>query len=656
MDIKLGYIEGISNIDTPYFSNISAQNDFFTNHQVTSISTTFYPPHYRNRIRFDVEDIDFTNQINYLWFEYNSKVYYYFIDDIDYINENTIELSIYMDVIQTYMFNIKFSNAIIERMFINRWNGNNYNRDYLRENVSDGLFTRQYTDYYKKDTWLVVVQPDYDSGGLFSQNLCVSAYVSNDNTKVMLPYMFYFIPVHCKYITYTKLTTGGASGTPVLVEHEIVDDVNIRNMLSDSKTLKSFVIQGNPFPDIFSVTTYNNSIELVVNSDYPSLEASTIDLTITKGSIKVNSMFCPFKDFHKIDNSHFDALEYISTNREIINTPDNVFASYLPSKNDSLGVAFSHFYVPALIDENYLRIEFGDGGGVTTYPLFNTNNLLKLNFACYLNNDEGCYTYAIENDTERLNNGLNYNTYCYSNIVASMTLLNDVWKEYQANNHGRWLSAGIGTVKSAIQFFAPIPAKAAYANNKISSLLSDPNRFDKRYKNPTIKSSYLAKINKARESNPINNPNTLGDLLSIGDGLLSQAVQDYNAYFSPDSIRQAGDSVSALITSQFIIRTRTLSVNDYEQCGHYYHRNGYKVDKYVNNLEYPFEYIQNRYYFNIIKVRDCDLHLRDYIENESDMENIKDRLKDGIRLWNVENVGVSIGDFTYDNVELDYLS
>ena len=73
--------------------------------------------------------------------------------------------------------------------------------------------------------------------------------------------------------------------------------------------------------------------------------------------------------------------------------------------------------------------------------------------------------------------------------------LNDVWKEYQANNHGRWLSAGIGTVKSAIQFFAPIPAKAAYANNKISSLLSDPNRFDKRYKNPTIKSSYLAKIN-----------------------------------------------------------------------------------------------------------------------------------------------------------------
>ena len=125
---------------------------------------------------------------------------------------------------------------------------------------------------------------------------------------------------------------------------------------------------------------------------------------------------------------------------------------------------------------------------------------------------------------------------------------------------------------------------------------------------------------------------------------------------SPDSIRQAGDSTSAFISSQGYVKYRTLTVLDYEQCANYYHRNGYKVNWYVNNIEEPFSYIQNRYYFNILKVSDCDLHLRNYIENESDMDNIKDRLIDGIRLWNVENVGVSIGDFTYDNVELDYLS
>ena len=79
MTITLYYVDGISRIDTPYFSNLTSQaslirqEEFFSNHIVQQIETAFYPPHYRNSIRFDSEDLTFNDSVNYLSLEYNGK-------------------------------------------------------------------------------------------------------------------------------------------------------------------------------------------------------------------------------------------------------------------------------------------------------------------------------------------------------------------------------------------------------------------------------------------------------------------------------------------------------------------------------------------------------------------------------------------------------
>ena len=55
-------------------------------------------------------------QWNYLYFRNpNSKVWYYFINAIEYVNDNTVKLSLELDVIQTYLFDFNLLPSFIER-------------------------------------------------------------------------------------------------------------------------------------------------------------------------------------------------------------------------------------------------------------------------------------------------------------------------------------------------------------------------------------------------------------------------------------------------------------------------------------------------------------------------------------------------------------
>ena len=62
MTLHFGYIEGISRIDTPYFANIAEQENYFDSHEVVTIESSFYPPHYLNEIKVDTDDVDFTDK------------------------------------------------------------------------------------------------------------------------------------------------------------------------------------------------------------------------------------------------------------------------------------------------------------------------------------------------------------------------------------------------------------------------------------------------------------------------------------------------------------------------------------------------------------------------------------------------------------------
>ena len=93
MTITLGYIHGISRTDTPSFISGSEQILYFESKKVSEIETTFYPPHYQNDIYVEDDDCDINTHVNYLWFTYKDKVYYYFIDSIEYSSESAFFLA-----------------------------------------------------------------------------------------------------------------------------------------------------------------------------------------------------------------------------------------------------------------------------------------------------------------------------------------------------------------------------------------------------------------------------------------------------------------------------------------------------------------------------------------------------------------------------------
>ena len=90
MQIRFYYIDGISEIDTPYFSTLQAQETYFNNHYVSSMDYAFFPPYYTNIIPVGSDDLNFALNVNYLSFEYLGKTYYYFIENFEYVNENLI--------------------------------------------------------------------------------------------------------------------------------------------------------------------------------------------------------------------------------------------------------------------------------------------------------------------------------------------------------------------------------------------------------------------------------------------------------------------------------------------------------------------------------------------------------------------------------------
>lgn len=72
----------------------------------------------------------------------SSRNYYYFIVDYVYVNPNTTELVLQLDVWQTFGYDVSFGNCFVERGHIGIANDNafdNYGRDYL--NIPEGLDT-----------------------------------------------------------------------------------------------------------------------------------------------------------------------------------------------------------------------------------------------------------------------------------------------------------------------------------------------------------------------------------------------------------------------------------------------------------------------------------------------------------------------------------
>lgn len=102
--------------NTCLFSSLSAQTAYFAGLSAVSFTSYTYQRADRDYIRVEGLVDDFYN-VNYLSFRNTStgKTFYCFVENVEFINPHTTQLTISIDVLQTYMFDYTLLQSFVER-------------------------------------------------------------------------------------------------------------------------------------------------------------------------------------------------------------------------------------------------------------------------------------------------------------------------------------------------------------------------------------------------------------------------------------------------------------------------------------------------------------------------------------------------------------
>lgn len=678
-NISLYYVEGINKEDTPYFSSKEAQESYFSTCVVAPVDDDgFYPPYYRNEIKLSTDNLSLNTKANYLSLFYEGKYYYYFINNCTYISQDVISISIEMDVIQTYMFDISVQNGIIERKFINRWNADLINRNYIRENFSNGLFdlykrfvfnkSNDFTTYMLNKAGIELQQGGTPDDPTYPDNIKI---FESDETEYWIIFKCSDrINVDKTDITLSEYSQGHQSNIKsTYTYNEIFDNAQECKTLYyyyglpfNSKVVKSGKINLNGLDFDFTASMMSVAKESVVVAAY-LLPCSCFPDIILNGINCYGPLNSDLANMKKAIVLDWKDGVFGSVRCGVIKFPYTIqFASLLDvhslyfSKNKEKSKKFESKYCPVMIDENYIRLSFGEPDNSTTFQLhLSTDPTFILE---YLNDIDGARYYNIyPNNIYSEEKGINnyYQCLLCSPNISQYDLMSDKWLEYLNYNKATipltLLSFGV----TALTGFSNYAVAAGAINTGINAILSNPKSYDRRYKEPRpLRKKPKAQYNKLYDEGVENDREyaleAAGDVSSTLNSLSSAA----NAYLAPIGSRVCGTAGTDIASKSIYPQSVEYRVADFDYVSWVYHLNGYLVNEVVNNIDNIFEYVNTRYYYNVLKMGVCNIHL-DCLELDNAIVNITARLNAGIRLWNVENSDVVMGDTQYDNVEKSLL-
>lgn len=661
MIVELFYISGLNNIDTLYFDNIDEQNNYFYNatSKVSLNDFSFYPPHYTNKILLSTADIDFNSNVNYLRLQYNNKWYYYFIENIDYISEETVSIDVVMDVIQTYLFNIKFNYVDIERRLIDRWykKGMNFeiNRNYIRENLSNSSF---YYGYYKRFNY------DFAQYDFILVDMVASDDVLNINTqftKALNPTVFkYFNNKEGDYKTFTdgyyhyyliiptrldknyiiKQGSYGINTTNAQINPSTADvSMNSTQLMTVLEFYSSHpsIISLNIVPyNMFSDTSIRCTSD--DNNTYIQLEDN---LAFINQRIRIEDTndigilyLCPKCNLNYTYETTTSYYEPVELNRK--NYSFSLDDTKIPININKLTkIPFSINFIPQMLDENYRQLEFGERISYTTVPynmIYKYSINIKLEQVFITNNGNRAYCTYINNDLQDI-----YINTLIVPTTESFAIKNDAWKTYVSQNQAT-LSTGL-----AYQFFTDITdtGLSAYKFNKPT------NMYDRRYKVPT-----LTKAGKNYSKGIIGT--ALNGVKNIMGTAVDYQVNKDNLQNTPKTITQGNNVVDNIVINSNDVMVREKYVYDYDKVCEQLEENGYKVNEHYSNINIIKE-LNTRYYYNYFQCSALNISLDNVLNDNDTLQLIIDRFNDGLRFWNIQNCnndGIDIGQlFVYDNVE-----
>ena len=163
------------------FRDLNQQIDYFLSKKVMEFDDTKYH-RVGNSIKIPIHFDDFNlMRCNYLLAQNHNqlpyrKTYFYFIVNKEYVNSETTKLTLKLDVIQTYLFDIRFGQCFIERQHYNPYDSNgDVNIDILDrpENLEVGEYivdkVKTIYDYNNKGGFIVAsstkLSPMTNTGG-----------------------------------------------------------------------------------------------------------------------------------------------------------------------------------------------------------------------------------------------------------------------------------------------------------------------------------------------------------------------------------------------------------------------------------------------------------------------------------------------------------
>ena len=499
--IRLCYVKGINEVDTPYFNDKDEQTAFFDKTIVWKDDESYYPPYFMNTIRLSSEDIPFNStkgKVNYCFLDYEDKRYYYFIDSIDYVTDDLVEITIEMDTIQTYWYDMLVSKPTISRMAINRWgdDGKAINRNYIRENLSTGNMIKRLKEEFKgtsdKLKWIVVRISDNPSASHYDPN-----YVNPTSTYLRSSlYGHVRFKKDAKHVIDYQMTGGGYLLIPygdwvgkagkVWVEFgdtfKLIENIptSLSSLASDSRVMSISFIPFNPFADIHYVgLTHTDS-----GIKAPLIEVLTHGVTINTTDSEGKPITQNLKwYYYELGSTASSASRYdyfrmvfpegiinrtesfteVPAVELIPNSKSMALDSYVTGKVTTKTTIWNPANVPAMLDENYLQVHLGDNGGTTIAPLFYyTIPSLSMDEWATL---DGNLAYSIASPNVL---GIDYggaiidmnNTALMNENALTFDLYTDPWKNYQVTHKGSMVTDWIATGANSVAKIAGVTSLA----------------------------------------------------------------------------------------------------------------------------------------------------------------------------------------------------
>ena len=523
--IRLHYIKGINEVDTPWFDTKSEQEAFFGNNIVWHDMDAYYPPYFMNTIRLSSEDIPFNSidgKINYCSLVYSNKTYYYFIDSIDYVTDELVEITIEMDTIQTYMFDMLVSKPTIARMAIKRWGdkGDYINRNYIRENLSTGNMIQKSKVNLIDDNaspseklgWLIITASDEIPGLKYESVNTTNQFIKSSHSGLVT------------YVSSGKLTTYRTNGLytyvlPYTEEFDKCPFIYVQygakepiKMLNPQNTIETLslaenvlsikYVPGRMFLDVVMTRNGHNNMPLLkltpTTFSFSYKDVGGTSHTATNDWF----FFVPFTlndltkyyngfviDYPNIpESSENEITEYTFTGKYPSLRLTDYFKGYNIQNlageeieaNRAVGVPYSSKYVPAMIDETYMRVTEGDTGVTCVAPL----HYAKQSYAyiATFSTIDGAIAYYISfgglDDVGTFGGAIDdpHGTAVINENAMEYTLRTDPWKHYQVTHKGSMITDWISTGAGAVTKVAGVASMAGLASGK--SKASDTNRTD----------------------------------------------------------------------------------------------------------------------------------------------------------------------------------